>query len=145
MTKFNINKVLILVFASIVAVVALSPTAKAIDFFSDPCTKAPSSPVCKAKDEGRGQTNTNNSVVNAIRAGANIVAILGGVVAVIMIIIGGFNFVTSGGLPGGQRAGDASGVKNARTMITNAVIGLVIIAMAWAIIRLVTDKLLKQP
>src|SRR3990167_4802784 len=47
----------------------------------------------------------------------------------IYLIWGGFEWITSGG--------DKAGVENARNKITAALIGLVIVASAWAIMRLV--------
>lgn len=54
-----------------------------------------------------------------------------GVVALILIIVGGFKFITSGG--------DPKQVDGARKIITFALIGLVIILFAFAIINLIAD------
>jgi hypothetical protein len=55
-----------------------------------------------------------------------------GVVAVIMIIIGGFKYITS--------AGDAGKVTSAKNTILYAVIGLVVVALAQVIVRFVLQK-----
>ncbi len=55
----------------------------------------------------------------------NTVYIIAGIVAVVVIIVGGVRYVTSGG--------DATGVKNAKNTILYAVVGLVIIIAAAAI------------
>lgn len=47
----------------------------------------------------------------------------------IYLIWGGFEWITSGG--------DKTGVENARNKITAALIGLVIVASAWAIMRMI--------
>lgn len=58
---------------------------------------------------------------------------LGALVCLIFILIGGFNYVT---------AGDDSGkAEGARGTITNAVIGLIIIASAFVIFRLLAGLL----
>jgi len=62
----------------------------------------------------------------------NIISVLAGAVAVVMIIIGGFRFVTS--------AGNAESTKSARNTIVYAVIGLVIIAMAQIIVHFVLNN-----
>ena len=56
-----------------------------------------------------------------------------GAVAVIMIIYGGFKYVTSGG--------DSSGVTSAKNTILYAVIGLVVAVFAFVIINFVLGKL----
>jgi len=62
----------------------------------------------------------------------NVISILigaGGVVLFVMIIIGGFLYLTAGGNP--QQA------ESARKTITSAIIGIVILAMAYLIIQLI--------
>ncbi len=55
-----------------------------------------------------------------------------GIVAVLVIIIGGIRYVASNG--------DASGVKSAKDTILYAVIGLVVVIMATAITGFVIDR-----
>lgn len=86
------------------------------------------SPICKDRD------TTTNPVNQKIKTAADIVAIATGVAAVILIIIGGFTMVTS--------AGNTEAVASARKRVTYAVIGLVIVALAWTIIAFVTNSLL---
>jgi hypothetical protein len=69
---------------------------------------------------------------NIIRLVINIFSILVGVVAVIMIIIGGLKYITSGG--------DSSNVTGAKNTILYAVVGLVVVAMAQFIVRFVLTK-----
>ena len=76
-----------------------------------------------------------NPAARLINSAANIIALLAGVAAVIMIIIAGFAYVSSGG--------NAEQTTNAKNRIINAVIGLVIIALAWTIVRLVTDRVIQ--
>lgn len=59
----------------------------------------------------------------------NFLSIIVGIVAVIMIIIGGFRYITSGG-----ESGNVSGAKN--TLIY-AIVGLVIVALAQFIVHFV--------
>jgi len=58
-----------------------------------------------------------------------------GIVAVVVILFGGFKWMTSGG--------DQTKVDTARKLIINGVIGLVIIILAWAITAFVIDEILK--
>jgi hypothetical protein len=61
----------------------------------------------------------------------NIISIFGGALAVIMLIIGGFRYITSGGSP--------EATKGARNTIVYALIGLVIIATAQIIVHFVIN------
>jgi hypothetical protein len=108
---------------------------------SEVCKKAPSSPACQQNASQNG--TKNNPTIKIIRTAANIIAVIAGIGAVIMIIISGFMFVTAGGGIGGQRASDPNRAKGARATLTGALIGLVIIALAWTIVTFVTDKLVK--
>jgi hypothetical protein len=124
----------------------LAPKADAFDFFRDPCAASPKSSkssVCQDTGNAKSDTAGNNSVLRTINAGANIIAVLAGVLAVGMIIWGGFKFVTAGGAPGGQRAGDPSKAKDARDTVTAALIGLVVIVLAWTLTRFVIDKVIQ--
>jgi hypothetical protein len=55
-----------------------------------------------------------------------------GVAAVIMIIIGGFRYITS--------SGDSASVNSAKNTILYAIIGLVIVALAQVIVRFVLNQ-----
>ncbi len=55
-----------------------------------------------------------------------------GVVSVIMIIYGGFRYITSGG--------DSNGVTAAKNTILYALIGLVVVALAQVIVKFVINK-----
>jgi len=62
----------------------------------------------------------------------NIMSVFGGALAVIMIIIGGFRYITSAGSP--------EGAKGARNTIVYAVVGLVIIGIAQIIVHFVINS-----
>jgi hypothetical protein len=66
---------------------------------------------------------------------ANVVDILSwivGVVAVIMVILGGLNFVTSGG--------DSTKAAKARSTILYALVGMVVVAAAQVLVHFVIEK-----
>jgi hypothetical protein len=67
-----------------------------------------------------------------IRTIINIISIVVGVVAVIMIIFGGLKYITSGG--------ESSNVSSAKNTIIYAIIGLVVVALAQFIVRFVLDR-----
>lgn len=65
---------------------------------------------------------------------SNIVSIaigLAGIVFFIMFVVGGFNYLTA--------SGDEGKVQGARKTLTYAIFGLVLIALAYLIIRLISD------
>ena len=78
-------------------------------------------------DQG-GETGINRIIKNVI----NLFSLVVGAVSVIMIIYGGFKYITSGG-----NDGNVSGAKNT---ILYALIGLVIVALAQVIVRFVLSK-----
>ncbi|MBR2831059.1 hypothetical protein IKE83_01745 [Candidatus Saccharibacteria bacterium] len=77
---------------------------------------------------------TDSLVSNVTGIINGVIAALG-IVAVIVIIIGGVNYMTS--------AGDASKVKKAKDTILYGVIGLVICVLAFAIVNFVIANILK--
>jgi hypothetical protein len=62
-----------------------------------------------------------------------IMAVISGVVAVIIILLSGFRYITS--------AGDAQKAASARSAIVGAVVGLVVIAASESIIVFVVSKI----
>ncbi len=76
-----------------------------------------------------GNSDVNKLITNVI----NILSIVVGVVAVIMIIVGGLKYITS--------AGDTTRTSSAKNTILYAVIGLVVVALAQAIVRFVMNRL----
>lgn len=87
------------------------------------------SPICKDRD------TTANPVNQKIKVAADVVAIVAGLAAVIIIVASGLSLITS--------AGNTEAVANARKRIVAAIIGLVIIALAWTIIAFVLDRLVQ--
>ena len=70
-----------------------------------------------------------NNIVKVIRGAIQFILVVAFVLAFIFLIIGGIRWITAGG--------DEKGVAGARGMITAALIGLVIVLVSYAIIRLV--------
>lgn len=82
---------------------------------------------CTEDLEG-GTTRVNTLITTAI----NIFSIIVGIIAVIMIIVGGFKYITSGG--------DSGNITSAKNTIIYAVIGLVVVALAQFLVQFVLDK-----
>lgn len=67
----------------------------------------------------------------------DIIIVVAGVAFVILLLVGGIMYMTA--------AGDAEGTKKARGLMLDAVIGLVIVVMAWTVSRWVICTLLQIP
>lgn len=80
---------------------------------------------CDNLDEGGGLERFNSLIKRII----NLLSVIVGVVAVIMIIIGGLRYITSGG-------SDTS-VTGAKNTILYAIIGLIIVALAQVLVRFI--------
>lgn len=75
---------------------------------------------------------TDEKVNNTIAFVINVFSLVVGVVAVIMIIIGGLKYIIS--------SGDANNITSAKNTILYAIIGLVIVAIAQFIVKFVLSK-----
>jgi len=97
------------------------------------CQTNPDSEVCKER-AAQNKTPSSNPVNHIIRVAGGIITLLAGAAAVILVIASGIGMITS--------AGNPEGVANARKRLTSALIGLVIIALAWTLIAFVTNKII---
>jgi hypothetical protein len=88
-------------------------------------TSAGSQADCGTDANGEGINGLLKKIVNVISA-------VVGVVAVIMIVVGGFKYITSGG--------ESSNVSGAKNTIIYAIIGLVIVALAQVIVHFVLNQ-----
>lgn len=77
---------------------------------------------------GSPGTTITTTIANIV----NLISIAVGVAAVIMIIIGGFRYVTSGG--------KEESIKGAKNTILYALVGLLVVALAQIIVRFVLNK-----
>lgn len=83
---------------------------------------------CDSATDTAAQDKVNNLLTTII----NLFSLIVGIVAVIMIIVGGFKYITSGG--------DSGNVTGAKNTILFAVVGLIIVALAQFIVRFVLSK-----
>lgn len=82
-----------------------------------------------------GSAKTDNStIVKLLQTVVNILSVIVGIIAVIMIVVGGFRYITSGG--------ESSNVSAAKNAIIYAIVGLIIVALAQAIVRFVVNRAL---
>jgi hypothetical protein len=124
------RKFLIVIFAAFIAMLfPLTAMADDSALFSACNSQTQNSPVC------RSQGTKTNPVNHIIKVATDIVALVTGLAAVIIIIVGGLTMVTS--------AGNAEAVANSRKRITYAIVGLAIVSLAWVIISFTIDRLIK--
>ncbi len=64
----------------------------------------------------------------------NLVLLIVGIVAVLFLIIGGFRYITS--------AGNDESVESAKKTIQNAIIGLIVVILAYVIVTVITNALI---
>lgn len=83
---------------------------------------------CNAGDTATGTQKIQDIVTLVV----NVFSIIVGIVAVIMILVGGFKYITSGG--------DSGNITSAKNTIVYAIIGLVIVALAQFVVKFVLNK-----
>ena len=76
---------------------------------------------------------STTSLDSVISTAINLISLVVGVIAVIMVIIGGLKYITSNG--------DANSISSAKTTIIYALVGLVVVAVAQVIVRFVLAKI----
>jgi len=103
-------------------------SASAYNLFNNACAGAKSGAVCGTN--GKDPVAGPNGV---LMKASLVIATLAGIAAVIIMLVSGFNFITSGG--------DASKAASARQAIIGAAVGLIIIMCAEGIIIFVIKKL----
>lgn len=89
--------------------------------------------TCDPVDDTVAREKINDIIAVVI----NIFSLVVGVIAVIMIIIGGLKYITSGG--------DSGNVTSAKNTILYAIVGLVIVALAQFIVRFVLSRISSTP
>jgi ABC-type sugar transport system permease subunit len=94
-------------------------------------TYAQASELQNGANNASGQT-TGPSIKTTVQNAINVLSSLVGVVAVVMLIVGGFRYITSGG--------DSNRVASAKNTIIYALIGVVIAALAQIIVNFVLNK-----
>lgn len=106
------------------------PVGAAEDVFDDVCSQrgASDSVLCETGEDS--SLTGSDGIIARI---TNAIAVISGILAVIIIIWGGFTYITSGG--------DTNKTTSARNMITYAVIGLIVIVLAQTLIAFVLSRL----
>jgi hypothetical protein len=93
------------------------------------------SEICGGIQTASGTSSCSGGVnlTNVIRNVINVFSWIIGVVAVIMIMVAGFKYITSGG--------DSGNITSAKNTIIYAIIGLVVVALSQSIVWFVLDRI----
>lgn len=123
----------ILISASLLLGVAAVPLLAAPATVSavDPCNN-PKDCLTKGKDATVNNPGTQPTLQDRIKTITNILMFVLGAIAVIVIVIGGIRYATSGG--------DQTQVTSAKNTILYAVVGIVVAILAYAIVNFVVDQ-----
>lgn len=97
--------------------------------FAEACTASPAECAQQGTDAVSNQKGNADDLQKNIKTVVNVLLFILGAIAVVMIIIGGIRYATSGG--------DASSTKAAKDTILYAVIGLVVAILAYAIVNFI--------
>jgi hypothetical protein len=101
----------------------------AYDPLGDACANAPSSTACLERANNGDRIAGNKGIIQTV---TNIVGALAGIAAVVMIVVAGIMLSTAGG--------DQGKITRARSMILGAVIGVVIVVLAWGITTFIISR-----
>jgi hypothetical protein len=114
---------------SLLAVPALVPVTAPAAIIDDLCTGSNQSTAADGSVSSCDDASTGGGVDSILKKIIQIFSVIVGFVAVVMIIVGGVKYITSGG-----NDGNVAGAKNT---IIYAVIGLVIVALAQVLVHYV--------
>lgn len=94
----------------------------------------PRDEICKGigSVDGKGNCTKDNSLTNLIRRIINIFSVIIGIVAVIMIMVAGYKYITANG--------DSGNLSSAKNTLIYAIVGLVVVAMSQFIVQFVLDN-----
>lgn len=120
-----------LLLAGLMTLLVFSAAAPALAYdFVPACKDQPSAAACQDANPTKNPIYGPDGIITKI---ANIIALIVGVAAVIVIIIAGIQYMLS--------TGDATKVNNAKNAILYAVAGLVVAVFARTIVVFFVDKL----
>lgn len=114
-----------MLFGHLVNAQALTPNQQAV------CDSIGSGNDCAETDD-QGGTKVDSVIKSVVR----LLGIVAGIVAVIMIIISGIKYISSGG--------DSSKIASAKNALIYAIVGIIIVALSQVIVRFVLGQTTKS-
>lgn len=115
-------------FMAAFALVAVTATAVPL-----PASAAPVDVLSDCRSNSQVCRGGGGSVFEVIKGIINLLLTIAGIISVIMIIVGGIKYTTSGG--------DAKAITSGKDTLVYAVVGLVISIMAYAIVNFVLGRI----
>ena len=119
--RFKVIIIVLLLFSAFVAIPS-----------SHVWAASPKEEACAGVSAAGGSCTDSGDVNRVINIVVNMLSAIVGIVAVIMVIIGGFKYVTSNG--------DSNSIQSAKNTIVYAIVGVIIAALAQVIVRFVLKK-----
>lgn len=142
--KLKLSALIISIFSITGMVAVTSPvvSAEPFDFFSSKCEKVKDSELCGPCKGNQDATicqdakSTGNPIYGpegVIALAVNILSVIIGVAAVIVIIIAGIQYMLS--------TGDPTKVNNSKNAILYAIVGLIVAAVSQVIVKFIISKI----
>ncbi|HEY1835815.1 MAG TPA: pilin [Candidatus Saccharimonadales bacterium] len=98
-----------------------------------PAAASAQSDICAGIAPAHGSCGTGTGTINqTLKNVVDLLSAIAGVIAVIMLIVGGIKYITS--------SGDASNISGAKNTIIFALVGLVVVALAQALVHFVLSR-----
>jgi hypothetical protein len=116
--------------AGLLAQVSPSPSPTPSPSATPSPTPFPSGPIISIQKDPTFKIGDLGTLIGGAAA---FLLIVGAILTFIMLVVGGLQWITSGG--------DKAHLESARNRITNAIVGLIIVAAAWGIMLLVQQFL----
>lgn len=116
----------------IVVPMAFSVSAYAVNLNEQVCSGSKNLNLNSGPADCSTTSVNSSSVSSDIQTVVEWFSIIVGIIAVVMIIVGGLKYITSGG--------ESSKVSSAKTTIIYAIVGLIIVALAQIIVHFVLAK-----
>lgn len=133
------NKVMfyMIVFFSLLGLpmLATNTTYAAVDVFKQ-CSNVAGSNAYKThvcQDVNKQRIDNTNPIIVTLKATLNILSLIAGVAAVVLLIVNGLRLIVSNG--------DSNGVKSARTGIIYVLVGVAVVLIAQTIVIFILNKL----
>ena len=124
-----LRSIVSLVFMAILFIPSFAHAQTATQDISAVCAKNPSSSLCTGYDKGQ---SSDNPVVDTLTIVINILSFIAGVLAVFLVMYGGFKYIVS--------AGDAGKVTSAKNTILYALVGIVVVVISRQLILFILSK-----
>jgi len=133
-SKIKTKNILISVVTAIMMLVSVQVGSVAALNCNDPTLTTQQAIQCGANGasgQSGSPASAKNGLNNTITKIVNFLSLFVGIAAVVMIIVAGFRYITSGG--------DATRVSSAKNTVLYSVIGLIIVALAQIIVKFVIN------